>query len=248
MSQQPGFSPAGRLFRLLQRGMNINGQDKVIEAAAKLLGADTQDKSAALASYGEIAALVSDARKHVQAHPDLKQELYLGALATIEGCLLNQAPLADWGNIVRNLSGAPMQALEFCAEFLDSLADESELSPDLLDGLRADVDALVTKVATSQLDQEIKAHLIARLEELRHAILRYRLNGIIPIAASADAALGAAVLAYARTPEESKRAIVKDYLDIVHKVVALAEKAVAKVPWLKPAAAAAARLLMKGHL
>ena len=228
--------------------MTIEGSKTSLDAWAQLLGLDPADKAAVVGASGQIVSLISEARQQVQAHPELKQDLYLGTLTTIESLLLNQAPLAQWGSIVGNLKGAPIQLLEFCAESLDRLDPQTELPSEILDALRADVDNLVTRIAESSLDEPVKATLVIRLEELRAAILRYRITGIKAIEAATDAAVGAAVVAQARTPTGKHRETINDYLGIIQKVLEIIEKAERRVPLLKPALSIFTKWLLKGPL
>jgi hypothetical protein len=243
---QPGFSPAGRLFRLLQQGMGRDGNKPTLEAWAGILGMDPGDKAAVYGAIGDVISLISDARAHVRRHPELKQELYLRTLDTVESLLLNQSPMGQWGSIVSGLNGPHMLALEFCAEQMDRLAEEKELPEAILDSLRTDIDAALTRLLSSDLEDIVKQHLVQRLEEVRAAILSYRVSGIAVVARTTEASLGAAVVAQSHARGEGNRAAIKDYLDIVQKGLNVVERAAAHYPLLASAVRALAGLLHKG--
>ena len=46
MAEHEGFSPAGRLFRLLQAGMSLDGQKTILAAWGELVGVNPDDKAA----------------------------------------------------------------------------------------------------------------------------------------------------------------------------------------------------------
>jgi hypothetical protein len=241
-----GFSPAGRLFRLLQTGLNHNGSQTILEAWAAILGLDPKDKAAVFAGFGEVVRLIADARDHVRSHPEIKQDLYLRTLDQIEQVLLAPSVNGQWGSVVSGLNGPHILALEFCAEQLDRLSTEQELDPTILEALQKDLEGTMERLLSSDLPEDIKAHLTGRLEELRAAIVRYRLYGISALTRATEAAVGAVIVAQAQVKDERARTVLKDYLDIAQKALNVAAGAVKQWPMLEAGLQAVKVFLSKG--
>lgn len=239
----PAISATGRLFRILQDAIARDRNQSFLDTWAQVLGADPANRTRVYQLLGDFFGLLELSKIEIKAHPDLKQTLYLGTVEGIAAILLGANQQAPWQQAASQLEGSNLRALEFCAGQLDRLSVEREIPQEYLGQLQAEIDRLVSDLLQSSLEQQARAVLGAKLEDVRAAIIAYRLRGLDGIRAATQSAVGALVMAYPKVATKTpKLKIVQDLLDVLVKLATLAEKANV----LMPGSGAAVRALLSG--
>lgn len=219
------ISAAGRLLAIIKRASGQPGQTLVFPTWGNVFGIPPDDRAAVYAAIAGVYRLVDNARDEVRSHPDLKQDLYLGALSNIEAAITNAQMNAQWGQFVSQLQGSNLIALEFVAEQLDRFSSEQLVEQSLLDELRAMIEKVTNELAASDIDPELRRLLSQKLEDARHAILFYSIDGADGLRRAAEAAVGTVmVMNESAKPEQSKKPFV-DYVDAINKMLDIVSKA-----------------------
>lgn len=219
------ISATGRFFRILQDAVQKGGERSFLEVWGEVLGTDPADRTKAYQLLGDFFGLLELAKVEISAHPELKQSLYLGTLEGIEAILVNAHHHSPWNGVLSQLAGSNLRALEFCADQLDRLSLEKEIPQSYLDIVQREVEAVIADLLASSLEQEAKQALIMKLEDVRAAILAYRLRGLDGLRLTTQSAVGALVMSYPRLQRTSKLDIVTKVLDLLVKLATLVEKA-----------------------
>ena len=199
-----------------------------------IFGVNATDRAEVYSGIAGLHDLVIRAKKDVSERTELNQDLYVGALSSIDGVVTSLNLGTNWEQYRVQLHGANIIALQFVAEQFDRLTDEVVLQDDELDALREMLDQVVTYITTSVLEKSLKMILLEKLEDSRRAILRYRIDGADGIRRAGEAAVGAIVLAGPAVKAESARESVGRYLDVMNKLVDLVNKAKPLLRLLKP--------------
>lgn len=228
-------SPAGRLFELLNEALQMDGNKAAMNVWADVLKIDPADRAAVFAGVGDTLRLIVESKVIVAANPELKQELFLSTLSNVESVLTSHHLPGQWSSVRQGLAGPPMVAMEFCAEALDRLSDELKVDQSVLDALRAELDAMLQKVLSADLDGEVKAEFALRLEELRDSVVRYRIEGAARVRRGADALVGTLVSTSRRPNATQRVTLVKDILTVSNAAYELVEKATKHAPQLQAA-------------
>lgn len=228
-------SATGRLFRLLKEASLLKGETIFLDVWPQVFKVVPPDRAVGFALYGDIIGLLQEAKAEVLANPDLKQELYLGTITRIETLLLSANPTAAWSNVTGQLQGPNLIALEFCADTLDRLSGEQEIKEEFLDELKAEIERLTGAILASDVEPELKQLLSDKLDQMRQAVLKYRIHGIEGLRVAVEASVGAVVLAGNSQKNEPRRKVIADFLEIVSKALLIVEQARKYLPLAGPA-------------
>lgn len=218
-------SATGRLFRILQDAVSRDGGKLFIEVWGEVLGVDPKDRTKVYQVLGDLFGLVELAKVEVKAHPDLKQSLYLGTLQGIESILTSAHHQSPWSGVISQLIGSNLRALEFCADQMDRLSLEREIPQTFLDELLEEVQSTIAEVLGSALEKDAKQAIVIKLEDVRAAIVAYRLRGLDGLRLTTQSAVGALVMTYPKVQKTSKLDVVNKVLDLLVKLATLGEKA-----------------------
>ena len=196
-----GFSPARRLHRTLTSALEKSPDWSAAQVLCTVFGADHTVRSEAYAIFAELLRLAGKARVHVESNAALNQDLYRGPIDDVLRILASGQIDLPWRHFAGPLSGAVMRSLEFCAEKMDELADETEVAPDQILQLKELVEDLINDLVHSTIDRTLRDALLFRLEDIRTVLQRYLLYGVDGIARATENAIGTAVVR--RPPPES---------------------------------------------
>lgn len=189
-----GFSPARRLHRTLSLALEKETNWSAAQVFCTVFGADHSTRADTYEIFAELYRLVEQARRHVQANPDLNQDLYRGPIEDVFRVLNSVQVDLPWQEFANQLSGAVMRSLEFCAEKMDELTDEAEISFDALAELKKSVEELIDELVASTMDISLRDALLLRLEEIRTVLQRYLLYGVDGLNQATENAIGTAVI------------------------------------------------------
>lgn len=227
-------SAAGRLHRLLLDAKGKEHSWSVSKVWANVLGISEQDNVAVLQAVAEILTLVAKAKSEVGANEELNQDLYLRPLKQVEQILSQLNLHTSWSSIAGQLSESTLTALEFCAETLDRFATEAELDVMVLDELRQEIDGILSEVLNAKLSASLEQLIVSKLEEIRHAILMYRVHGAAGLDQVVQKSVGALVLAREEVKKHANTKAVQRFVDLVIKVEEVIERALRLARFAKP--------------
>ncbi|HHK0132655.1 TPA: hypothetical protein ACQQHK_003814 [Pseudomonas aeruginosa] len=188
----------------------------------------------------DVIHLADEARREVSALPDLNQELFLAPFTNIDNLLGRTSLTQHWGDYIALLDDATLLGLRFAAERVSREGKPAAyLAEEVAAELVSELNQMLEQVVASELPDELK-HLFCRnLEELRHALLAFRISGAQGIADEIDRALGSIVrhreVIRSETPssEESLVERVFKLLERVNSTISFAQNTAPLVPALK---------------
>ena len=173
-------SSAKRLYGtliLLQKSAK-EGSELLKVTIGKAFGISEKDTTRLLAIYLEMIKLVQQTKLDIEKISDeVDKELYIEPLERLETAFSSNSLVHQWANFSQYLDPTTMKSLQFCADILSRRMGEKLVSDEELETLRKDVDELFELIVDSDLDLLLKNFLLERLEQIRHALLYYRLNG-----------------------------------------------------------------------
>ena len=186
-------NPAGRLYEILNEARSMPGTHRVGGAWADAFGVEPTDIRQIYALLLELMDLVDRAKKSVQ-QLDVDHDLYLRWVPNVEHVLIYSQLGAKWAQLQPQLDDTTMNQLEFCSELLSRRTSEKVISDEDLSKLQMEVETLLDKVLSANLPEELKDVLIEKLEQIRQAILAYRVRGNEGLRRALGSSLGAMFL------------------------------------------------------
>ncbi len=190
----------------------------IIHGCAVAVGTDPNDHAAGLKALADIVILTNQVKADVRRLKNINHDLYLRSLTRLEQAFINSNSNAPLSTLLGNVDGVILQGLEFCADQLDRVSTETVVSPQMLTQLLKDLEAVTKTILASDLDAGFQALLIAKLEEIRSAILAYRLFGLTPLQNAVESAVGALIIRHEQAKEPKNRKAAKDWLAFVVSV------------------------------
>lgn len=228
------ISAAGRLLAILKQAVGQPGPTLVFQTWAKVFELDPADRAAVFQAIAGVHRLIDDARDEVRSHPELTQELYLGALGNIETAVTGAQLGNQWGQHSGSFQGSNIIALEFVAEQLDRFSSEAIVDRVTLSELREAIEIVIAEVLNSDIDTELKRVLVHKLEDARRAVLFYTIDGADGLRRAGEAAVGAIIVTRESTKTEQSKKAFGDYIDVVNKIFDVVAKAKPYAVLLKP--------------
>jgi len=186
------ISDTGRLFSLLKAAIDARLSDSVLEALAVASGASKSERESGYRTLAELHRLVTSAKTEIQAHPELKQDLYLGSINSVGNVLNGIIPTNPWDTVVQQLA-QPMISLEFCADQLNRLSDEPLLGKAAIQDLLKEIQELEAALLEAQLEPDLTRLLLGKLTEMRGALIKYHIDGAAGLTRAAESAIGGVV-------------------------------------------------------
>jgi len=187
-------NPAGRLYEVLNQVRRRADNVSIASVWAGYFNISLKDTTAIYIHLVELMNLVDRAKKSVQQLQDVDHAIYLKPFENIEQAL-NYANLSEyWEQVKRYLDDTTMLALKFCSDALSVRMGEKVISDEDLSKLQMEVETLLDKVLSANLPQELTAVLTQKLEDIRQAILAYRITGNEGLRRALESSLGAIFL------------------------------------------------------
>lgn len=229
------LSAAGRLLAIVKRAGQMNIQTNVYATWAQVFDMPQDQRASVYQAIAGLHRLIDQAKDEVRSHSELRQDLYLGALDNIETAVSAAQFHVNWGSYVGQFQGPNLIALEFVAEQFDRLSSEEVIEASVLGELRKEIERVIEEVLHSAIDKELRDTLISRLEEARHAILFYQLDGADGLRRATEGAIGAMVVVREAATSERGKAPVKSFLAILNLLLDVVAKAKPYAALAKPA-------------
>jgi len=173
-------NPAGRLYQILSEVTKQRNENEPMQRVwARIFGLEESNAEGIFRAYVELLRLLKTAREAVEQLPDIDPNLYVKPFEQLERAFTVRSITTNLRSFKQHLTEGTMTALQFCAHALGKVSDETEVPQATLRKLREQVEALISEVLSAELQYEIRVFLVERLEEIRRAIIYYRINGTL---------------------------------------------------------------------
>ena len=212
-------NPASRLLSILTEARSMGDNKKTREVWGKVLGVNPNDNSLLLPTFAKFLLLIQETRKSIEAVEELNKELYLKPIAKIETTFRYINFEENWQRLKRELDDVTMAQLEFCADRLNSYVSVRSIAPEELARLLEEVNKLIADVIETNIEADLKSFVVRGLEEIRRAIIEYRISGLEGLRRALELNLGAILFNRDRVQRNKQKKSVKAYLELVYLVV-----------------------------
>lgn len=184
-------NPAGRLYQILNAARSMPTTHRVGGAWAEVFDVEPNDIRSIYALLVELMDLADRAKRSVQQLPDVDHDLYLRWVPNVERVLTYPQLAVKWAQLQPHLDEVTMNQLEYCSELLSQRMEEKVISDEDLSKLQMEVETLLDKVLNANLPQDLTAVLTQKLEDIRQAILAYRITGNEGLRRAVESGFGA---------------------------------------------------------
>ena len=201
-------NPAGRLHEILQAVRSAQGGNRPMrEVWADVFFTEARNTVDVLHYVAEVVQLTRDCRKIAAMLPDVDNKLYLAPFIAIETAFVNLNFDEPWEAFCRRIDDSTMTGLQFCSDYFSREVGEGPIDDDLLN-LQLVVCNLLETVIAADIDDGLKEALVRALEDIRRAILEYRIRGADGLRTALEGGIGAVAryrdeIAAIKNPEET---------------------------------------------
>ena len=212
-------NPAGRLYQAIIDIDNTYSPDDFPIRAVLAVTHDirTDDRSQTFLIMARLIQLTLDSKKLVRALDGIDHNRYLEPISNIEE-IFSQVNLdTPWKEFRLGISENTLSSLQFVSDMLSMRAGEKLIDEASLPELLVDVNAILEKLLESQLPEDLKEDLLVHLEDIRSAIIDYRLFGLASLKKTFDNNLGLII----RRRDEMEEVEGNDWKGIMSSLVSL---------------------------
>ena len=215
-------NPAERLLKILNTAILGKDNLSIKQVWANTFELDPNDTSSLLMSVAELINLVRLTKDAIQKIEGIDHKIHLQPFNKIEKALAITNLEASWQSFKVHLDDATMVALQFCSDTLSRQVQEIEIPKEKLDKLLQEVNALLAKVVDSELPGEVTDILIDNLENIRRAILTYRIRGATALKHALERGIGSLFFHQATLREEYEsnqgKVIFSDFFNVIDRL------------------------------
>jgi hypothetical protein len=172
-------NPVARLYLLLETARDLDAHCAIGQVWANVFDIAHKDQSSLLLRLAELVLLVDEARLIVEQLDDANRDNYLPAFDNIRNLVTATNLEQQWGGIRDKwLDQATIYSLKLAATAASAQADAIGLRPEKLQELQSRVEELQEEVLNTTFPAEFKTVLTEKLEQMRAAIISYRISGL----------------------------------------------------------------------
>ena len=183
-------NPASRLCEILDQIQLLPDSAEMRSIWSHLLRCGPDDTANLLHRLSQVIELIQESKEKIQQIDSIDHDLYLGPLGNLEQAFYRVNLDEKLEQFKGRIDVATWTHLKYCADRLSSSSEEDTIGQDLLSELQSDVDDLLEKVLVSDLPDEVKKVLVEVLEDIRSAILEYRIIGVNALRRSLESNIG----------------------------------------------------------
>ncbi|MBW2530787.1 MAG: hypothetical protein JRI55_04875 [Deltaproteobacteria bacterium] len=170
-------NPAGRLLDLLLRGREIKPEQQCRIAWCQLLDVEPSDTALLTIRLGKAMALIDEIEEAVRACQNIRPETYLSFVANVEKGFKKQKLTDHWSSFISYVDVNTTNYVEMTSDLLSMQQSESVIEERDIQAITKGAEVILREMATSKIDDEIKAFLTRRLKSILEAAKGYRLTG-----------------------------------------------------------------------
>lgn len=187
-------NPASRLYELLKNARGM-GQDKPIrEVWATVAGISPSDYPRVLRFVADLIILSQEAKGAIENLENVDHDIYLSPFKNVEQALARINLDDRWESFSRYLDEPTMVSLSFCADTLSRSSSNGLIPNEELDSLLLDIEQVLEQIINLELPDELRMFLVEHLEQMRAAVLSYRIFGNEGLRRALESVLGATIL------------------------------------------------------
>jgi hypothetical protein len=170
----------------------------------------------------QLVNLVQETRSAVLRLEAIDHKLYVDPLDRIQEVLVDVNFEAPWSNYSSRLNDVVLNSLQYVAERLSWTSSEVPIERKVLDEMRQEVEALASDVLNAELPGDLRELIIERLEEIRRALLVYRLNGASGLKRTVDESVGVIFRHREEILPQAKQPLVSRFFGLLRKADSVA--------------------------
>lgn len=221
--------PAGRLYDILEQARRQPPSVPARDAWAAVFGVDASDTGTILKMLADLTQLMHTTKIKVEALEGIDHDLYLRPFTKIE-TILSQINLdGSWQHWKNQIDEPTIYGLQFCSDRLNRATNYTKIPNDEVDAIKKSLSELTDQILESDLDKGLKELLIRNLEQLRQALISFKIKGIDGLEQELALNLGSIILHREEIKEKSsngKSALWEKYfvfLEGVNKTISSAK-------------------------
>ena len=203
---------AGRLYDLLSQARSISGNKPVRHIWSELFGFDSNDIEQVFIIVADMINLVQAAKEDVSKLHGVNHELYLKPFGRVEGLLKIVNLDIPWDSIKGTLDEATMYGLQICSDALGRQRGTLKVDEDRIAEIQKDIEGLSGRVIALDIPGNIKQLIILNLDNIRKAIITYRIKGVDGLQAEIERAIGSIYLHQDEIKNVQEQPNVKDVI------------------------------------
>ena len=210
-------NPAGHLLTILERGRDLDVNTNCKAAWSEILSAETDAEL--LSRLGKIMLLPSQTLMLFDSVGKLDETTHEHWTGQVLKAFFAQNLDGVWESFINHIDNHTITNLKMTDQILELQKTIQNPSEDEIERIRADVIDLLDKVRESNLEGEIKRHLMRSLQRIVGAIREYSLFGIVPVIDAVESTIGhaAADSSYAKIITEE----LPVFWEILHRIATL---------------------------
>jgi hypothetical protein len=228
------ISATGRLFELCSRAVQVNGSLPVTVAWAVLATNQEHEIGRGFDLLAHAFRLIEESKQEVLRRPDIKQELFMRSINSVEQIFRSASYGNSWSSISIPLQQA-LNALEFSAERLNAFSGERLMPQSEVVELLEQLEVVYHALLESDIESSLKQDLLKQLDQIRTALVEYRVRGAEAVMNAANSSVGLIVRLKDKISNVAAVKEVNDFLDLVVKLEAVAMRIVAYTTMGAPA-------------
>lgn len=221
------FNSARRLHGIISKAIEHNLDVDKLSVWSTSLGVDKKHRDELNLKISELYWLLSDTERLILKLEGVNdKKSYLKPVLEIRKIFLSQSMTAGaWKEMANPLkSNSLMDLLNICADALESNSQRMglrKLEEQELEDLRDQIDNVLKKIETSNLETKLKILVIGRLEDIISAISLYQIGGSERLRGKTESAIGA-VLTYQSSENEvsdNDKKVLVDVWEVLKRIV-----------------------------
>jgi hypothetical protein len=210
------FNPAERLLIILQKAHSQKGTIK--EVWSTVFGIHHSNVKELLWNLSNLIALSNEVLICLRNNPETNNELYKLPFKNVEQLLSLTNFDVSWEGAKGLLNEKVMFGLQHCSYALSKLSAEKRIDEKQLEDLRNDVETLINKILKGNISNELKEIFVENLENIRRAILAYKINGSEGLRRAFESSLGSIIHNRELVKKEENKEISSVFFDIIDKL------------------------------
>lgn len=183
-------NPTGRLHGLMVLARTCADNQSSRKVWAQVFQCEPQDTSAILLGLAALINLVAQAKAATETHVIRNKELFLEPFPKLEAMLSKINLDVSWQSSRAFLDDRTISCLEFGDHELTQHFGTTALNADLISQFLKDLDQLIQQCVDADIPADLKKLFCKNLEDLRRALLAYRISGAAGLQEELDRVAG----------------------------------------------------------
>ena len=223
-------NPAGRLYDILREAKKQQASQQTRKVFADLFDVDATDTNQILLIWADLIKLSSEAKKALTNIENIDHSIYLKPFTKLENVLSSINLNQKWENYSNNIDENTMYGLQFCSDTLGRSIGQTSIENEKINEIQKEIEELSEKIIKKNIPPKLKDLILNNLENIRRALIVYRINGIDGLEREFERTIGSLVLHHSEInnieAEEQDKNPVTDVFELmekIHKVISIAK-------------------------